>query len=163
MEDGERNVRGEHRQRQENGDLGIGPCRQFGHRRQRERHGADLHLALGGEPPEIDAAPYDGVGPDPSFKAISASSIVKSLGSTLGGIQIRPYSSDSSGILGGLLNGTLSLISNLLSTLQTMINNALGPLLDPTVNALLDLLGIDLAKAEIGARLSCNRGAELVY
>ncbi|CAA2108416.1 TadG family pilus assembly protein [Variovorax paradoxus] len=113
--------------------------------------------------PEIDAAPYDGVGPDPSFKAISASSIVKSLGSTLGGIQIRPYSSDSSGILGGLLNGTLSLISNLLSTLQTMINNALGPLLDPTVNALLDLLGIDLAKAEIGARLSCNRGAELVY
>lgn len=113
--------------------------------------------------PEIDAAPYDGAGPDPSFKAISASSIVQSLGSTLGGIQIRPYSSDSSGILGGLLNGTLTLISNLLSTLQTVINNALGPLLDPTVNALLNLLGIDLAKAEIGARLSCNRGAELVY
>jgi uncharacterized membrane protein len=113
--------------------------------------------------PEIDAAPYDGTGPDPSFKAISATSIVQSLGSTLGGIQIQPYSSDSSGVLGGLLNGTLGLISNLLNTLQTVIKNALGPLLDPTVNALLDLLGIDLAQADVGARLSCNRGAELVY
>jgi hypothetical protein len=113
--------------------------------------------------PEIDAAPYDGTGPDPSFKTISATSIVQSLGSTLGGIQIQPYSSDASGVLGGLLNGTLSLLSNLLNTLQAVIKNALGPLLDPTVNALLDLLGIDLAQAEVGARLSCNRGAELVY
>ncbi|MCR6479717.1 pilus assembly protein TadG-related protein [Variovorax sp. ZS18.2.2] len=113
--------------------------------------------------PEIDAAPYDGVGADPSFKAISATSIVQSLGSTLGGIQIKPYSSDTSGILGGLLNGTFTLVSNLLNTLQTIVTNALGPLLDPTVNALLDLLGIDLAQAEVGARMSCNRGAELVY
>lgn len=113
--------------------------------------------------PEIDAAPYDGVGPDPSFKAISASSLIEGLGSTLGGIQLQPYSSDASGVLGGVLNGTLSLISNLLNTLQTVIRNALAPLLDPTVNALLDLLGIDLAQAEVGARLSCHRGAELVY
>lgn len=113
--------------------------------------------------PEIDAAPYDGTGSDPSFKAISATSLVQSLGSTLGGIQIQPYSSDSSGVLGGLLNGTLSLISGLLNTLQTVVKNALGPLLDPTVNALLNLLGIDLAQAEVGARLSCNRGVELVY
>ena len=113
--------------------------------------------------PEIDAAPYDGTGKDPSFKAISSTSLVQSLGSTLGGIQIQPYSSDSSGVLGGLLNGTFSLISNLLNTLQTVVTNALGPLLDPTVNALLNLLGIDLAQAEVGARLSCNRGAQLVY
>ncbi|MDQ0044889.1 TadG family pilus assembly protein [Variovorax boronicumulans] len=113
--------------------------------------------------PDIDAAPYDGVGPDPSFKAISATSLVQSLESTLGGIQLKPYSSDSSGLLGGLLNGTLSLISNLLNTLQTLIRDALAPLLDPALNTLLDLLGIDLAQAEIGARLSCNRGAELVY
>ncbi|KLN54858.1 hypothetical protein VPARA_41630 [Variovorax paradoxus] len=113
--------------------------------------------------PEIDAAPYDGTGPDPSFKPISATSIVQSLGSTLGGIQILPYSSNASGLLGGLLNGTLSLVSDLMNTLQTVITNALGPLLDPVVNVLLDLLGIDLAQAEVGARLSCNRGAELVY
>ncbi|WP_445287837.1 TadG family pilus assembly protein [Variovorax atrisoli] len=113
--------------------------------------------------PEIDAAPYDGTGPDPSYKTISSTSLVQSLGSTLGGVQIQPYSSDSSGVLGGLLNGTISLISNLLNTLQTVVTNALGPLLDPTVNALLNLLGIDLAQAQVGARLSCNRGAQLVY
>jgi uncharacterized membrane protein len=113
--------------------------------------------------PEIDAAPYDGAGADPSFKTISATSLVQSLGGTLGGIQLQPYSSDASGLLGGVLNGALNLISNLLNTLQTVIKNALGPLLDPTVNALLDLLGIDLAQAEVGARLSCHRGAELVY
>jgi len=113
--------------------------------------------------PEIDAAPYDGAGPDPSFQPISAQSLVQSLSSTLAGIQIQPYSSDTSGVLGPLLNGTLSLVSGLLSTVQTIIKDALAPLLDPAINLLLDLLGIDLAKAEVGARLSCNRGVELVY
>jgi uncharacterized membrane protein len=113
--------------------------------------------------PEIDAAPYDGAGSDPSFKAISATSLVQSLGPALGGIQIQPYSSNSSGVLGGLLNGTLSLISGLMNSLQTVITNALAPLLDPAVNTLLNLLGIDLAQAEVGARLSCQGGAQLVY
>jgi uncharacterized membrane protein len=114
--------------------------------------------------PEIDAAPYDGTGPDPSFKQISATSIGQSLGSTfLDGLQILPYSSNASGILGGLLTDTQGLVSNLMNTLQTVITNALGPLLNPAINVLLDLLGIDLAQAEVGARLSCNRGAELVY
>lgn len=113
--------------------------------------------------PEIDAPPYDGSGSDPSFQAISANSIVESLGSTLAGIQILAYSSASSGVLGALLNGTVTLIGNLLSTLQSIIETALAPLLNPTVNLLLDVLGIDLAKAEVGARLSCNRGVELVY
>jgi hypothetical protein len=113
--------------------------------------------------PEIDAGPYDGTGTDPSFQPISAQSLAESLSSTLGGIQIQPYKSDTSGILGPLLNGTLSLVSGLLNTLQTLVETALAPLLDPAINLLLDLSGIDLAKAEVGARLSCNRGVELVY
>ncbi len=113
--------------------------------------------------PEIDAAPYDGAGADPSFKPISTQSLVQSLGSALGGVQVQAYSSSSSGVLGPLLNGTLGLVSGLLNTLQTIVRNALAPLLDPAVNLLLDLLGIDLAKAEVGARLSCHRGVELVY
>lgn len=113
--------------------------------------------------PEIDAAPYDGAGADPSFKPISTQSLVQSLGSALGGVQVQAYASTSSGVLGPLLNGTLGLVSGLLNTLQTIVRNALAPLLDPAVNLLLDLLGIDLAKAEVGARLSCHRGVELVY
>jgi hypothetical protein len=113
--------------------------------------------------PEIDAPPYVGAGADPSFQPISAQSLVQSLGPTLAGIQIMPYSSTASGILGPLLNGAFNLVSGLLNTVETIITDALSPLLDPAVNLLLDSLGIDLAKAEVGARLSCNRGAELVY
>ncbi|MGJ7614883.1 MULTISPECIES: TadG family pilus assembly protein [unclassified Variovorax] len=112
--------------------------------------------------PEIDAPPFDGA-VDPSYKAITSQSIVGSLGATLGGIQLQPYASNNSGVLGTLLSGTFSLISGLLNTLQTVIKNALSPLLDPALNSLLNLLGIDLSKTEVSARLSCSRGAVLVY
>lgn len=112
--------------------------------------------------PEIDAPPFDGA-VDPSYKAITSQSIVGSLGATLGGIQLQPYASNSSGVLGALLSGTFSLISSLLNTLQTVIKGALSPLLDPALNSLLNVLGIDLSKTEVSARLSCSRGAVLVY
>lgn len=112
--------------------------------------------------PEIDAPPFDGA-VDPSYKAITSKSIVGSLGTTLGGIQFQPYSSDSSGFLGGVLDGTISLVSGLLTTLQNVVKTALAPLLDPSLNALLDVLGIDLSKTEVSGRLSCSRGAVLVY
>lgn len=113
--------------------------------------------------PEIDAAPYDGTGSDPSFQPVSAQSLVQSLSPALAGIQVQHYPGDASGMLGPLVSGILNLVSGLLNTVQTIITDALSPLLDPAVNLLLDSLGIDLAKAEVGARLSCNRGAELVY
>jgi len=112
--------------------------------------------------PEIDAPPFDGT-VDPSYKAISSQSIVGGLGATLAGIQLEPYASDNSGILGGLLSGTVTLINSLLDTLESIIKTALRPLLDPVLNKLLDLLGIDLSKTEVSGRLSCNRGAALVY
>lgn len=113
--------------------------------------------------PEIDAAPFDGIAPDPSFKALSAQSLIQSLAPTLEGIQIYAYSSGNSGLLNSLLEGTLNLINGLLDTLKIILKDALRPLLDPLANTLLDMLGINLAQAEVGARLSCNRGAELVY
>ncbi|WP_280813787.1 TadG family pilus assembly protein [Variovorax sp. TBS-050B] len=113
--------------------------------------------------PEIDAAPYDGPGLDPSFQPLSTQSLVQSLGPALGSVKVQAYASSTSGVLGPLLNGTLGLVSGLLNTLQNIVKDALAPLLDPAVNLLLDLLGIDLARAEVGARLSCHRGVELVY
>ncbi|MET3373699.1 putative membrane protein [Variovorax boronicumulans] len=112
--------------------------------------------------PEIDAPPFDGT-VDPSYKAISSKSLVGGLGDTLDGIQIDPYASSGGGILGLLLNGTLHLIDNLLDGLKGIIKTALGPLLDPVLNKVLDLLGIDLSKTEVSGRLSCHRGAVLVY
>lgn len=113
--------------------------------------------------PEIDAPPYSGASPDPSYKAINLTDVVGSLGSALSQLEIRPYESDASSVLGALLKGTIELISSLISSLSNLIKTALSPLLDPLVNQLLRVLGVDLATTEIGARLSCHRGVELVY
>lgn len=113
--------------------------------------------------PEIDAAAYSGTGSDPSYKSITSQSLVDSLSPTLSGITLTPYSGQAGGIIGTALTGTISLINSLLSTLQGTINTLLSPLLDPAINMLLDTLGVNLAKTDVGARLSCSKGAELVY
>lgn len=106
--------------------------------------------------PEIDAGA-------PAYQAISSTGIVGSLANTLANVSIQPYRSTSSGTLGNLLFGTISLINGLLGSLQTVISGLLSPLLDPLLDFLLDTLGIDVATTEVGARLSCRRGAELVF
>lgn len=113
--------------------------------------------------PEIDAAPYSGAAPDPSYQSINVTDVVGSLGNAIGGIKLSPYQSDASGGLGALLTGAIELISNLISSLSDLLKTALSPLLDPLVKELLRVAGIDLATTQIGARLSCNRGVELVY
>ncbi|CAN5324065.1 TadG family pilus assembly protein [soil metagenome] len=112
--------------------------------------------------PDIDASPYSGTGNDPSYQSVTSTSLVTSLSATLGGIELQPYSNANS-VLGSVLVGTIGLINSLISSLQGIINTALGPLLNPAVNTLLDALGVDLAKSDVGARMSCSRGAELVY
>lgn len=106
--------------------------------------------------PEIDA-------PAPAYQSISSTGVIGSLSNTLAKVDIQPYRSTSSGTLGNLLFGTASLINALLGSLQTVISGLLSPLLDPLLDFLLDTLGIDIATTEVGARLSCRRGAELVF
>lgn len=114
--------------------------------------------------PEIDAPPYPDPESDPSYQAMTTSSIVAGLGAALGNLEIDVYESDQDHVLGVVLQGTISLINGLLDTVGDIVGNALGTqLLDPILNPLLPLLGIDLAQAEVGARLSCERGASLVY
>lgn len=113
--------------------------------------------------PALSDPAYSGGGADPSYQAITTQSLVTSLATTLGGIQVQAYQSDPADVLSSLLVGTVSLINGLLSTVQSLVGTALGPLLDPAVNALLDALGLDLAKSEVGARMSCSSGVELVY
>ncbi len=113
--------------------------------------------------PEIDAPPYDGPGSDPSFQALHSTDILASLGDTLDGLELSLYQSGGGGVLGPLLQGSVSLIDGLLASLSGIVKTALSPLLDPLLNGLLRFAGIDLAHTEIGARLSCQRGATLVY
>ncbi|KTT27190.1 hypothetical protein NS331_02980 [Pseudacidovorax intermedius] len=106
--------------------------------------------------PEIDAAA-------PAYQSISSTGMVGSLSSTLARVDIQAYRSDTSGTLGNLLASSVSVINGLLGSLQTVIGGLLSPLLDPLLDVLLDTLGIDVAATEVGARLSCRRGAELVF
>ena len=85
---------------------------------------------------------------------MSSENIVGSLSNTLGGLQIRAYH-NSTGTLGGLLNLSFGLLNGLIDTLGGVINTLSG-LLDPLVNALLRLLGVNLAEADLGANLTCS-------
>ncbi|MCY1458808.1 hypothetical protein D9M71_762230 [compost metagenome] len=63
--------------------------------------------------------------------------------STLQGLELTPQ---------------IPLVSLLLNTVSGLIGTLLGSLLDPIINNLLMLLGIDLNQVEIGANLSCHSG-----
>lgn len=114
--------------------------------------------------PEIDAPPYSGSTSDPSYQSLSTDSIVGSLSSTLNGIQLHTYYSSGNGLLGPLLGVTSNLVNTLLDSLKSILSGELVKIfIDPLINNLLELLGVNLAQADVGARLSCNKGAALVY
>ncbi|NWA81382.1 pilus assembly protein TadG-related protein [Pseudomonas sp. D2002] len=94
----------------------------------------------------------------PSYFQFAASNVVSSLKETLTGIQLINHPPKMASLLGAVLGLVTGLLNGLLSTLGGLIAGVLGPLLDPIVNNLLAGLGIDLAKVEIGANLSCNPG-----
>jgi len=116
------------------------------------------------------AAPADANLPDISasllptpYKPIVANNLVGSLSQTLANIDIHMYKPSVDSALGGLLVGIGNVIDVVVGLLRQVISTVLSPLLDPLVNTLITALGIDLAKTEVGARLSCQGGAQLVY
>lgn len=116
------------------------------------------------------AAPADGNLPDISaallptpYQPVVANNLVGSLSQTLANIDIHMYKPSVDSALGDLLVGVGNVIDVVVGLLRQVISTALSPLLDPLVNTLITALGIDLAKTEVGARLSCQGGAQLVY
>jgi len=112
-------------------------------------------------PPELDG--------QPAYLAISTQNIVDSLNNTLSGLSnlltvIPPTAPVSGGSLPGFLTALNNTLSGVVAALQDVVSDVLSPLLDPLLTTLLgDVLGANLAKTEVGARLSCSKGAELVY
>lgn len=112
-------------------------------------------------PPELDK--------QPAYLAISTQNIVDSVSNTLSGLSnlltvIPPTAPVPGGGLPGFLTALTNTLSGVITALQGVISDVLGPLLDPLLTTLLgDVLGANLAKTEVGARLSCSKGAELVY
>ena len=121
--------------------------------------GATTQSQLFQNPPDLDG--------QPAYLAISTQNTVNSLSNTLSGLSnllttIPPTAPN--GGLPGVLTALTNSLSGVITALQGVVSDLLGPLLDPLLNALLgDVLGASLAQTEVGARLSCSKGAELVY
>ena len=118
--------------------------------------------ASNSEPPNLKLPPA-------AKNASPTTNVVASLKSTLSNLPIQLYAPvDGTGILGALATGLTSAVN---ATLLAVVNIAgglitgvLSPLLDPVINNLLSLLGINLMATEVDANLSCNQGgrAQLV-
>lgn len=109
-------------------------------------------------PPTLDQAP--------AYLAIATQNIVDSVSNTLHALNLLiviPPTAPGGG-LSNVLSGLTSTLSGVINILTSIISGVLSPLLDPLLNTLLsNVLGVNLAKTEVGARLSCSNGAELVY
>lgn len=116
------------------------------------------------------AAPADANLPDISatqiptpYQTVVASNLIGGLSKTLAQVDIHMYKPSVESALGDLLVGVGTTIDTVVGLLRGAISDALSPILDPLVKTLVTSLGIDLAKTEVGARLSCQGGAQLVY
>jgi uncharacterized membrane protein len=109
----------------------------------------------------VDAPPVSrlpDLGELPEYQSLNVNeNVVGGLQSTLGAIEVQPYTMES-GLLANVLVGTLSFPSEVIVALQDQIEDVLAPLLDPVLNALLATLGAQLAQTEVGANLTCSAG-----
>lgn len=109
-------------------------------------------------PPELNEAP--------TYSSIKTTNIVNSLNGTLHGLNMLttiPPNAPGGG-LSDVLTALTTTLGGVINVLKDVVSNLLSPLLDPLLNTLLGpLLGINLAETEVGGRLSCSNGAELVF
>ncbi|AZC35103.1 TadG family pilus assembly protein [Pseudomonas chlororaphis] len=94
---------------------------------------------------------------DDDWHSVIASNVVSSLRASLTGISLIQHPPTIGSLLGVVLNTLLSTLNSVVSLLATAIGALLGPLLDPLLNNVLAVLGIDLAKVEVGANLTCGQ------
>ncbi|MET3181272.1 UNVERIFIED_ORG: putative membrane protein [Variovorax guangxiensis] len=102
----------------------------------------------------------------PTYLAITTQNIVNSVSDTLNALNLLitiPPTAPGGG-LSNVLSGLTNTLSSVINILTSVVSGVLSPLLDPLLNTLLSkVLGVNLAQAEVGGRLSCSSGAELVY
>lgn len=97
------------------------------------------------------------------YQSISSASLIESLRDTLSGPEITAYEANGN-TLGSVLMLVGSVTNTVVALLKTAISTVLSPLLDPLLTFLIENLGLDLAKTEVAANLSChaNQGVSMV-
>lgn len=117
---------------------------------------------LGQQKPLFYASPNTSELPEvhqPSkFKSVSTQDeIVANIASSLHSPVMHFFTpTGSAGLTSTVLSGSEAIISTLVGLLRTAVRTVLTPLLDPILDRLFMTAGIDLAKAEVGANLSCS-------
>ncbi|RZL99443.1 MAG: hypothetical protein EOP73_19615, partial [Variovorax sp.] len=114
-------------------------------------------------PPDVRA--------EPAWLAISTLNITDSIGQTLRSAATLLQPVPPTGPTGttanttpGVLAAVVSALGGVVAALGTVVSGVLAPLVDPLLNTVVrDMLGLDLAKTEVGGRLGCASGAELVF
>ena len=102
-----------------------------------------------------DEADLPEIGTQGNFKSLSSQGVINSLSATLAGLDIKAYEPNGSA-LGTVVMAVGTVIDAVVALLKTAISAVLSPILDPLVELLLENLGLDLAKTEVSANLSCN-------
>jgi hypothetical protein len=95
------------------------------------------------------------IGTQGNFKSLSSQGVINSLSATLAGLDIKAYEPNGSA-LGTIVMAVGTVIDAVVALLKTAISAVLSPILDPLVMLLMENLGLDLAKTEVSANLSCN-------
>ena len=90
-----------------------------------------------------------------AYVPFSSSQLVNSLTTTLAGPEITAYAANGN-TLGSITMAVGSVINTVVGLLKTAVSTVLSPLLDPLTTLLLENLGIDIAKTEVAANLSCH-------
>lgn len=102
----------------------------------------------------------------PAFQSVSSQNIINSLTSTLAGPTIEMYQpAPGNNGLGNLMVGAGTTMDGVITLLKQAVSTVLSPLLDPLSTMLVNNLGIDLAKTDVGATMSCGTsgGVKLVH
>ncbi|MDE1165754.1 MAG: hypothetical protein PW845_10275 [Pseudomonas sp.] len=76
----------------------------------------------------------------------------------MSGITIKSYPVQNASLVGLILNVVTGLIATTFNLLTAIISTILSPLVDPILNNLLSLLGINLSSFDVGANLTCQTG-----
>ena len=88
--------------------------------------------------------------------------ILESVGALLKKL-IADLTNSSGGLIANLVKFLGWLLTPVATVLEWIINELLSPLLDPLLNEVLKVLGIDLAQYQVAGQLNCGGAPELVY
>lgn len=107
----------------------------------------------------------DVAAPAQTYLATSATNNVAGLVTGIvNGLQLNLYAPGASaGLLGAIVQTTDAAATAVFALLKPLVDSLVTSVVNSLVELLLKNLGIELANAEVGARLSCKAGAELVY